>query len=318
MSNVTTYIAKRAVILPLTFLVITFVVFAIYQLAPGEPIDYVLPPQQLNRPEIRERAIKMYGLDKPWPEQYWIWLTKFIKGDWGYSFKLNLPVRDLVVEALGFTLILNFLPFLIVLPVSLWLGKRMAIKANSITDRSVMGITLLGYSMPSIVSGILLIWIFCDALPLFPAAGMTSRAPLDVVLHMVLPTIAILIGSFAFLQRFVRATMLEVLRDDYVRTARAKGLDERTVINGHAFRNTLIPVSTYIVGYVAAGLLGGSFILENIFSWPGLSRLIVAASLSQDIYLVMADMVMFSLIGFIVYILRDVIYAFVDPRVSLG
>lgn len=316
-SGIKNYIVKRAIVLPFTFLAITFLVFMIYQLAPGDPIDFVLPPQQAMRPEIRERAIQMYGLDKPWLEQYWLWLTNFFKGDWGYSFKLNLPVKDLVVEALGFTVLLNLVPFIIVLPVSIWLGKKMAVKANTFTDRSVMGVTLMGRSIPSLVSGILLIWIFADILKIFPASGMTGRDSRDIIVHMVLPTIAILIGSFAALQRFVRATMLEVLKEDYIKTARSKGLDEKSVINKHAFRNTLVPVSTWIVDYISTGLFGGSFILEIVFSWPGLARLIVDASLSQDIYLVMADLVMFSLIGFVVFILRDIVYAYVDPRVSL-
>lgn len=316
-SGIKNYIVKRVVVLPFTFLAITFLVFMIYQLAPGDPIDFVLPPQQAMRPEIRERAVQMYGLDKPWLEQYWIWLTNFFKGDWGYSFKMNLPVRDLVVEALGFTVLLNLVPFITVLPVSIWLGKKMAVKANTFTDRTVMGVTLMGRSIPSLVLGILLIWIFADILKIFPASGMTSRDPWNIVVHMVLPMIAILIGSFAALQRFVRATMLEVLREDYIKTARSKGLDEKTVINKHAFRNTLVPVSTWIVGYISTGLFAGSFILEIVFSWPGLARLIVNASLTQDIYLVMADLVMFSLIGFVVFILRDIVYAYVDPRVSL-
>jgi len=318
MSGIKNYIVKRVIILPITFLIITFIVFMLYLSAPGDPVDYILPPQQAMRPEIRDRIVTMYGLDKNPIEQYGIWLTNFFKGDWGYSFKLGLPVRNLVVDALFFTVILNFVPFLIVLPLSIWLGKKMAIKANSITDRAVMGITLLGYSIPPIVLGIFLLWIFADILQIFPVSGFESMEFREVAFRMVLPTVAILIGSFAYLQRFVRANMLEVLREDYIITARSKGIDEKTIINKHAFRNTLIPVSTYIVDYVAAGLVTGSFILENIFSWPGLARLTVMASLNQDIYIVMANLVMYIIIGFITYILRDVIYAYVDPRVRLG
>jgi len=215
-------------------------------------------------------------------------------------------------------LALSIVPFIVTLPVSIWLGKKMALKANSFTDRTVMGVTLFGYSMPHIVSGILFIWIFADIWSIFPASGLETRAFGDIVIHMVLPTIAILIGSFAYLQRYVRANMLEVLSAEYVRTAISKGLDEKTVVNRHVFRNTLIPVSTAIVGYVITGLLaGGGFILENIFSWPGLARLTVAASLSQDIYVVMADLVIYTLLGFVAYIARDVVYAYVDPRVNL-
>lgn len=139
----------------------------------------------------------------------------------------------------------------------------------------------------------------------------------DILIHMVLPVIAILIGSFAYMQRYVRGTMLEVLREDYIRTARAKGVDEKVVINKHAFRNTLIPVSTLLVNYFLVGMIGGSFILENIFSWPGLARLTASAALSRDIYIIMANLVIYTILGFIAYIVRDLVYAYVDPRVSL-
>jgi peptide/nickel transport system permease protein len=119
------------------------------------------------------------------------------------------------------------------------------------------------------------------------------------------------------MQRYVRGTMLEVLREDYIRTARAKGVDEKVVINKHAFRNTLIPVSTLLVNYFLVGMIGGSFILENIFSWPGLARLTASAALSQDIYIIMANLVIYTILGFIAYIVRDLVYAYVDPRVSL-
>jgi|GEM_PF-513532 len=318
MAGLKSYIVKRAVLLPITFIIITFIVFMLYLSAPGDPVDYILPPQQAMRPEIRDKIVMMYGLDKSPVEQYGIWLTNFFKGDWGYSFKLGLPVRDLVTNALFFTLILNFIPFLIVLPLSIWLGKKMAVKAGSITDNVVMGVTLLGYSVPPIVLGIFLLWLFADILQIFPVSGFESMAIREIAFRMVLPTIAILVGSFAYLQRFVRANMLEVLKEDYIVTARSKGLDEKTIINKHAFKNTLIPVSTYIVDYVTVGLVTGSFILENIFSWPGLARLTVSASLNQDIYIVMANLVMYVIIGFIAFILRDIIYAYVDPRVRLG
>ena len=311
------YVIRRILILPLTFIAITLVVFMLYQAAPGDPVDYILPPQQAMRPEIRERIVNLYGLDKSAPEQYYLWLTNFAKGDFGYSFKMNLPVRGLVVNALKYTMLLNFMPFLIVLPVSLWLGKKMAVKANSTTDRVVAAVTLMGYSIPYMVSGIFLILLFADLVPIFPASGMETSEFRDVTIHMVLPVIAILIGSFAYLQRFVRANMLEVLREDYIRTARSKGLDEKIVINRHAFRNTLIPVSTFVINYVIIGLIGGSFILENIFSWPGLARLTVVAALGQDIYVVMANLVMYTLLGFTAYILRDIVYTIVDPRVKL-
>ena len=315
--NIKVYVIRRLLVLPITFLIITMLVFAIYQLAPGEPIDYVLSEEQLLRPDIRDAAMARYGLDKSGPEQYWNWLSKFFTGDWGISYKNDLPVFDLVTEALAFTMLLNLVPFFLVLPISLWLGKKMAVKANSGIDRGVMAFTLLGYAFPSIVLGIFLIWLFADLIPIFPASGMESRELMEIAKHMALPVIALLIGSFAYFQRYVRANMLEVLRENYITTARAKGVDEKVVINKHAFRNTMIPVSTYIVGYIVTGLLGTSFILEYIFSWPGLGRLTIEAAQNQDIYLIMATLVMYTVLGFVVYVIRDIVYAYVDPRVSL-
>jgi peptide/nickel transport system permease protein len=328
------YVLKRLLLMIPTLLGIAVITFAIVHLAPGDPASLkaqsaseALSSERMTR-EIVESTRALYGLDKPLHEQFLIWMKRVATLDFGTSFRDHRPVIDKIGEALPITLTLNILTILIVYIVSIPVGAYAALKPRGLVDRLSAIFFMALYSLPSFWVAMMLIVLFCsgDHLNWFPITGIVSdgawRLPwygwiTNVAWHLVLPVMCLTYGGFAFLSRFTRATMLEVIKQDYVRTARAKGLPEWKVAVRHALRNALIPLLT-LMGTLLPALLGGSVIIEQIFSIPGMGRLGFESVLARDYPVIMAIATISAALTLVSIFLADVMYAVVDPRITFG
>lgn len=324
---------KRFLLIIPTFFGITLITFLIIQLAPGNPISMKI--QQLGGEGIKSETVsrqvieetkKLYGLDQPMHVQYLKWVKRVVTFDFGDSYKDHRPVIDKIKDALPVTLLLNFLSIVVVYVISVPLGIYSALHPTSVFDKIMTFLLFLMYSLPSFWIAMLLIMYFGggDHLNLFPIVGLISpgfdQLPLlgkigNVVWHLVLPVVVLTYAELAFLSRFSRAQLLEVVRQDYVRTARAKGLPERTVIFKHALRNALIPFVTMMGGLLPA-MIGGSVVVEQIFSIPGMGNLGFEAVLSRDYPTVMAIAAIEAMLTLVGLLISDVLYVIVDPRIS--
>jgi peptide/nickel transport system permease protein len=320
---VLSYLARRLVgLLPL-LLGITFVSFLVIHMAPGSPVDLLTELDPKASAEARARMEQAFGLDKPLHVQYWLWLKKVAVGDFGTSLsKDTRPVLDKIEEALPVTLTLNALSLCIVLAVSLPIGIYSATHQYSPADRATTIFVFLGFAMPTfwlallcmILFGVELGWLPISGLKSFNYDSMTFGAQiLDRVRHVILPVTISGFTSLAAMSRYMRSSMLEVIRQDYITTARAKGLTEHTVIYRHALRNALLPVIT-ILGLSIPGLIGGSVIFETIFAIPGMGRLFYDSVLMRDYPLIMGILVMGAVLTLLGNLLADVLYAVADPR----
>lgn len=321
------YVVKRLLQALLTLFLASALSFFIMQLAPGDYLDTLK-----QNPQISEETIKAleqeFGLNRPPIEQYFLWLKQIVtKGDFGVSFAYSQrPVTSLMWERIPATLMLAIASLIVTWAIAIPLGIVGAVNHNKLSDRFLRVVSYIGQGFPTLITGLLFLFFAQLTSPLFPVGGMTSidHADLtilgkifDITWHMVLPTLALSITSFAGLQRIMRGELLDVLRQDYIQTARAKGLPENRVIYIHALRNAVNPLIT-LLGFEFAGLLGGAFITENYFNWPGLGRLILQAVQSQDIYLVMASLMMGAVMLIIGNLLADLVLKFVDPRIKLA
>jgi peptide/nickel transport system permease protein len=338
------YVVKRLLEGLLTLLLASMVSFAIIQLAPGDYLDNLRQNPTISQDTIDALA-KQFGLVKPkinpdwsrwhilWVEfwhgvkQYWQWLIQVVtKFNFGNSFVYSRPVADLIMERIPATLLLAFTSIIVTWTIALPLGIISAVKESTNTDRILRVLSYLGQGFPSFITALIFLIIAQNLSPLFPVGGMTSidheqmsflGKILDISWHMILPTIALSITSFAGLQRLTRGQLLDVLRQDYIQTARAKGLSENKVIYIHALRNAINPLIT-LLGFEFASLLGGSFIAEFFFNWPGLGRLILQAVQAQDLYLVMASLMMGATMLIIGNLFADILLTFIDPRIKLN
>ena len=319
------YIAKRLLQALLTLLLASALSFAIIQLAPGDYLDTLRQNPQISPERIEELRIQ-FGLDKSPIAQYGRWLWRIITaGDFGTSFTYQRSVASLLWERIPNTLLLAIASLTLTWAIALPLGIVGAINQNGRTDGLLRVISYIGQGFPSFITALLLLFAAQLTSPLFPVGGMTSinyadLSPLGKVLdigwHAILPTLALSITSFAGLQRLTRGQLLDVLRQDYIRTARAKGLPENRVIYVHALRNAVNPLIT-LLGFEFASLLSGAFIAEVFFNWPGLGRLILQAVTAQDLYLVMASLMMGALMLIVGNLLADLLLKVVDPRIKL-
>lgn len=320
------YVIKRLLQALLTLFLASFLSFLVIQLAPGDFLDQYRQNPELSS-ETLQQLEQQFGFDKSPLEQYRLWLTQVItQGNFGYSFAYQRNVVDILWERIPNTLQLSLASFLLTWMIALPLGTVSAVQHNRLTDRVLRVLAYLGQGTPTIVSGLLLLFFAQITTPLFPIGGRTSifhedlsglGKLLDIGWHMVLPTVALSFNSFAGLQRITRGQLLDVMRQDYIQTARAKGLPENRVIYVHALRNAVNPLIT-LLGFEFASLLGGSFIIENYFSWPGLSRLVLQAVLAQDLYLVMASLMMGAVMLILGNLLADLALNFIDPRIKLS
>ena len=317
------YIARRLLQAVPILVGVAVISFALVYLAPGDPIDRFRTPT--IRPEQLEGLIALYGLDRPLPEQFWSWLTTYVQvwrpEAWGYSFLDGQPVLHKIAERVPATLLLGGTALLLTVAVAIPLGILAAVKQYSVADRIISSLATIGYAIPSFLLGLYLLFFGGVVLGWFPLFGMESFGsdgdPIDIAWHLVLPVTSLAVQQIAGWSRYVRASMLEVLHQDFVRTAHAKGLPARRVTFRHALRNALIPVIT-LVGLTIPSLLAGAAITEAIFTWPGVGFMGVEAVAQRD-YPVVLAFVMIGGVGVILgNLFADIAYAVADPRIKLG
>jgi len=327
------YILKRLLLIIPTFIGISLISFALIQLAPGSPVAFKLRGEggamrsNIETEKIVEQTKALYGLDKPIIVQYGLWLGRMIRFDFGKSYKDQRPVMAKIAETLPITLQFTILETLLIYLIAIPLGTYSATHQRSISDQIITIILFLLYSLPSFWVAMLSILFFGggDWWNLFPVNGINSidaqnYSPggwlLDRLWHMALPLFCMTYAGLAGLSRYMRTGMLDVIRQDYIRTARAYGFSEKIVIFKYAMRNSLIPIITLFAGLLP-GLIGGSVIIETIFSIPGMGRLGFEAVLSRDYPLIMGVFTISTFLTLIGLVLTDVLYAIVDPRIRL-
>lgn len=323
------YLVKRFVYIVFVFFIISILMFFIYKSMPGDPVTMMLGESRNSmKPEayqaLYDRTRQELGLDKPLVIQYLIWIGNMLTGDFGYSTQYKRQVVDVIGTPMLNTLMLNALSMLVTFAVAIPLGIATAVRKNSVFDKFVQVITIVGYSLPSFIIALLFIFAFAVKIPIFPISGVRSAGfsgsgvelVLDTLWHMALPVIVLSISGIGSITRYVRAEMIDVLRMDYIKTARAKGLKEKTVIYMHAFRNALIPIVTIATAWVVT-LFGGSVVIENVFLWPGLGQMLINGLLQRDFSIVLTMQMFYVVLSLTGNVIMDIAYTIVDPRVRL-
>ena len=300
------FFISRLAQLIVTMFIISLVVFFILRLS-GDPI-LVVAPDFFSQEQI-EQMRKFWGFDKPLGEQYLTFVTKAITGDFGKSYLAKRPAMELIIERLGYTWMLAAAAASIGLTVAIPLGILSALKRNSLLDLVITSLSSLGTAMPSFWLGLMLIIIFSVYLRMLPAFGALEPKAI------IMPSVTLGVGMAARLSRMTRSAMLEVLNQDYVRTAHSKGLLHKTVVMRHALRNALIPIVT-VFGLQLGWLLGGSVVVESVFSWPGLGRLMIDSISVRDNTVVQAGLLFFALSFILINYVIDVLYIILDPRIK--
>jgi peptide/nickel transport system permease protein len=318
------YLVKRLVMMVPLLIGITFISFAVMHLAPGSPTDLATELNPKMSEIAKERLTKLYGLDQPMHVQYWNWLKRLVRLDFGRSFAPDgRPVLDKIAERLPITVTINVLGLLLVLVVAIPIGVYSATHRGSLFDQATTVFVFVGFATPTFWLALLCMILFGVKLGWLPISGIQSlnhdQLSLlgqlwDYARHLFLPVVLSAFAALAGMSRYMRANMLEVIRQDYITTARAKGLAERVVIYRHALRNALMPVIT-ILGLSVPTLIGGSVIFESIFAIPGLGKLFYDGVMSRDYPLVMGGLVIGAVLTLLGNLLADLGYAAVDPRV---
>lgn len=322
------YLIRRICIAILTLWLVTFVVYGLIRHMPGTPLTTdpmnMDPSKQMSK-ETEAALLKQYGLDKPWYQGYWVWFGNVLQGDLGKSIpRNNKPVIELIAERAPATLLLSVTSLILTYVLSIPLGLWATAKSGTTGERSVSTLLYALYSLPSFVAALYLQLLFYVQLDWLPLYGLKSDAyetfttfgkVWDIGRHALMPVICFTYASLAYYSRFIRANMQEVIRQDYIRTAKSKGVGPIAVLWKHAFRNTLIPLVT-LLGLTLPGLLSGAVILEQIFVWPGMGRLYFESIGQRDYDTIMGLTLMFSTLTLAGQLLADILYAVVDPRVT--
>lgn len=325
------YLIKRFLLLIPTMIGISLITFCIIQLAPGNPIQQKIGFEEGIKAEaitkdVIEQTKKLYGLDKPIHTRYLIWLKQIVTLNFGDSYKDHRPVIDKIKERLPITLTLNILSIFFIYAISIPIGVYSAVRQKTFSERISTFFLFILYSIPSFWMAMILIFFLGggEFWNVFPVYGIFSQGAdnysfwgkvLDFLWHITLPVFCLTYAGLASLSRFQKGSLLEVLKEDYIRTARGKGLDEKTILFKHALRNSLIPIIT-ILGAILPALIGGSVIIETIFSIPGIGRLGFEAILSRDYPVIMAIATISAFLTLIGILISDLTYVFVDPRIS--
>jgi peptide/nickel transport system permease protein len=316
------FLIRRILILLPVFAGILFLLFLISNLAPGDPTSSIMDPRMTA--ERKASLQRQMGLDRPLMARFATWSGEALKGNLGYSSMYNKPVTEVIGAFLGKTFNLAIFALIFSLIIGIPAGILSATKQYSLAAHSMTVFALIGISIPSFFFGLILVKIFAIDHMIFPLFGINDhmlRDPtilqqiLDRMYHLVLPTVVLGLGATAYFMRYTRSAMLEVIRQDYIRTARAKGLKERIVIYRHAFRNALIPIVT-LLGFEIPVLISGAVITENIFSLPGVGKLQIEAVMQRDYNLFMGINAMVAIMTLIGNLVADILYAVVDPRVK--
>jgi peptide/nickel transport system permease protein len=311
------YIVRRLLLLIPVLLIVGVIVFSLLHLAPGDPASMLLGREATL--EQKEALREQLGLNEPLPVQFVDWFLGVLRLDFGDSIFIGKPVTEALLERVEPTGLLAFYSLTISILIAIPAGVLAAVRPNSLLDRVLMIISISGAAIPGFFLSILLILLFAVTLDWLPAGGYANIGddPVDHFRYMILPSITLGFAGAGFLARIVRSTMLETLNEDYVRTAYAKGLQQRHVVIGHAFRNALIPVMT-VSGILLASLLGGAVVVETVFNIPGMGRLLVQSVTRRDFAVVQGAVMWVAAIEVLVMLLVDVLYVFVDPRIRYG
>jgi oligopeptide transport system permease protein len=303
------YTIRRLLLVIPTLFFVALITFALAKAAPGSPFDR--NPDKPPKQEVIDRWNRFYGLDKPVHEQFIMYVVNVAKLDFGLSVVRQRPVVDIIGQGFPVTAQLGIQALLLALAVALPLGVISALKQNTAIDYISLFFATVGTTIPSFVMAIFFIYLFALNLKLFPITGWGTPQ------HMVMPTVILAMGASAFLARITRASMLEAIRQDYVRTARSKGLREQVVVVSHVLKNALIPVAT-VVGPAAAGLITGSFIIETFFSVPGMGREYVRSILALDYPVIMGTTLLYAFFIIIANLSVDLVYGMLDPRIKVA
>jgi len=331
----TQYVIKRILLFVPTLVAITLITFTISHLAPGDPTELKVGVSQesmkadeksLLNQQAKDYYKQKWGLDKPLYVQYGIWLWNMIRGDFGNSFVDNRPVMGKITERLPITMPIILLSVMLQYIIAIPIGIYSAARQYSFWDRATTVLLFILYSLPTFWIATMSIVFLSNVeyLKIFPTSGLATLGSdswsfgerlWDRIWHLILPVACFTYPTFAFLSRQMRSSMLEVIRQDYIRTARAKGLKEKTVVLKHALKNSLIPIITLFANVFPA-LVGGSVIIETIFSIPGIGQLAFQAIVARDYPLVMAELVLAAFLTMVGLLVMDILYAFVDPRIA--
>ena len=319
------YIFKRIIGLAVLLLGITIITFIVIHIAPGKPTDLEAQFNPKVSMEARERIAHLYGLDKPLHVQYIEWLKRFARFDFGVSFMDSRPVAQKILERIPITLTIELVSIILILLIGIPIGVTSAVKEGSFYDRFMTVFVFIGFAVPTFWLSLILMDFVGVRWGLLPISGIKSLEFekfnnfdkfIDLSKHLVLPVLVSAFGGLAGISRYMRSSMLHVLKQDYIRTARAKGLAEKDVLYKHALKNAFLPVVT-ILGLSVPGLIGGSVIFESIFSIPGMGRLFYESVMARDYPVIMGVLVVGAILTLLGNLLADISYAAVDPRIKL-
>ena len=321
------YLIKRLIFMVPLLMGITIICFAVMHLAPGSPTDIQTQMNPKAGAELKERLRSMYELDKPLYQQYISWVKRLAVLDMGISFSLDRrPVADKILERLQITILINILSMILIIGAAIPIGVLSAVHQDSLFDKISAVFVFVGFSIPAFWLALLLMILFGVNLGWLPISGIRSlnyeylppfQGFVDLIKHLILPVVLSALTGLAGLSRYMRSSMLEVIRQDYITTARAKGLSERTVIYKHALRNALLPIIT-ILGLSIPGLIGGSVIFETIFAIPGMGQLFYMSVMARDYPVIMGILVIGAVLTLLGNLIADVSYALADPRIRVS
>lgn len=312
------YILKRILSMIPVFLILTFLVFVLSDFAPGSAVDLIASEQSLSE-EAYQSLVHAYGLDRPLLVRYGEWLSNLAKGDMGSSIRSKQDIFTMITDRLGSSLILMLSGLFIAIVIAIPLGVLAAFKPYSFFDHLSSTIAFLGNAMPSFFLGLCILYLFSAKWGLLPGYGMYTPGAdpnfIDLIKHLIMPSFVVAFTLIGSIVKQTRGGLLEVLNEDYVKTARAKGLRESTVIIKHGLRNALIPIVT-IISLNVPYIVGGAVIIEQIFSWPGIGSLMVTGLVGRDFNIVMGVTTMICLVVMVCNLALDILYGVIDPRIS--
>ncbi|MGY9005702.1 MAG: ABC transporter permease [Alphaproteobacteria bacterium] len=314
------YIAGRLIESVFVLIIMSFVIYALIGLMPGDPIDLMIKSDPRLTPADAARLRAVYGLDQPLLERYYNWAMKALGGDFGNSRLHIRPVLDVMGPFMTNTINLMGLSFIASVAIAIPAGAYAAIHQNSRTDHIINLLCFAGISIPVFWLALMLIIVFAVLIPILPASGVSAingGGFIDTARHLVLPVITLTIFSIGSYTRFMRASMIEVMRQDYIRTAFAKGATRGQVVRRHAFRNALIPVTT-VIALSFGTLFSGALITETMFAYPGMGKLIFDSIMGNDYNMALVTLLLATLVTLLANLGADITYAWLDPRISLG
>jgi peptide/nickel transport system permease protein len=314
---VAAFLIRRVLQSVIVVLIVTMITFALLRLIPGNPAIAVMGPTAYRNPQAIAQFNKVYGFDLPWYRQYFLWLGHLLRGDLGFSWKLNQSVASLLANRLPKTVVLVGLSTLIALILAIPIGVIQAVRRNKFADHAFNAFSTIFYATPAFLIGIILILIFAIKFPILPPEGPQGEGLGAVLTNfdaLILPITSLALLTIALFSRYMRSSVLDNLTEDYVRTARAKGASERRVLIRHILRNSLIPIAT-LVGLSIPGILAGALITEAVFNYPGMGYLFYQSAQSQDYPVLLGFTVVVAVATVVGSLLADIAYAVLDPRV---